>query len=408
MAGCDGKMLYRTMKKTGDDLSILGFGCMRLPKKGQGIDEGRAIRQIRYAIDNGVNYLDTALIYAGSEALLSKALADGYREKVKLATKLPPIYVNSREDMDKLLDVQLRTLKTDHIDYYLIHTLMSAAGWRKMVELGVADFLDKAKADGRIVNAGFSAHCTAGEFKEVVDGYGWDFCQIQYNFLDTNSQAGTEGLRYAASKGLGVIVMEPLRGGSLAKAPKEVQAVWDNADVKRTPAEWALRWVWDHPEVTVVLSGMNEEAHIEENIRIAGEAYPDSLTDKEKQLVDQAVKAYHRLNKIGCTGCKYCMPCPGGVNIPGCFDAYNATSGNLPLKLNYQFLVGGKMDGAKPAYASLCKNCGMCVKVCPQHLPIPQYLQKIAKEYETIDARVMGNILVYAMKLMRWNTMRKA
>ena len=403
-------MLYRTMEKTGDELSVLGFGCMRLPRKGIGIDEERAIRQIRYAVDHGVNYLDTALMYPGSEQLLGRALADGYREKVKLATKLPHMLVTSREDMDRMLDLQLKTLKTDHIDYYLIHSLTSGEGWKKMKDLGVADFLDAAKADGRIVNAGFSSHCPVEAFKEIVDGYDWDFCQIQYNYLDEMNQAGTEGLRYAASKGLGVVVMEPLRGGYLARnpAPAPVQAVWDEADMKRTPAEWALRWVWNHPEVTVVLSGMNDERHIDENIRIAGEAYPNSLTENELEIVGRAAEAYRSLNRVGCTGCRYCMPCPAGVNIPGCFEAYNTDSGTLQSKVMYHLRVGGKMDGATPAYASLCRNCGKCVKICPQHLPIPQHLEEVAKEYETLGARAIGGVTVYALRLMRWNTMRKA
>ena len=403
-------MLYRTMKKTGDDLSVLGFGCMRLPKKGISIDEERAIKQIRYDIDKGVNYIDTAMIYAGSEHLLSSALSDGYRERIKLATKMPPMYVKSREDMDKLLEVQLKTLKTDHIDYYLIHHLASASAWRKLKDLGIADFLDKTKADGRIVNAGFSSHANIDDFKEFVDGYGWDFCQIQYNYMDEKNQAGTEGLRYAASKGLGVIVMEPIRGGNLAKkAPPEVQSVWDEADIKRTPAEWALRWVWDHPEVNVVLSGMNEEAHIDENLRIANEAYPNSLTEKELNLVKRAEAVYRKLTKINCTGCRYCMPCPAGVDIPRCFDLYNTgNNGNAPPKIAYQLVVGGKMDGIKPSYASFCKNCGKCVKICPQHIDIPQNLKTIVGQYETVDARILGTIVGYFMRFDRWRMMRKA
>ncbi|HMK48321.1 MAG TPA: aldo/keto reductase, partial [Methanocella sp.] len=252
-------MLYRTMKTTGDQLSILGYGCMRLPRKGMSIDEERSIKQIRYAIDHGVNYFDTALIYPGSEAMIGKALADGYREKVKLATKLPPFQVKKREDMDRLLDVQLQKLKTDHIDYYLMHSI-SFGDWKKMKELGIEDFISKAKSDGRIRHIGFSTHNGTTEFKQIIDDYPWDFCQIQYNILDETNQVGKTGMQYAASKGLGVVIMEPLRGGSLARAPpREIQAIWDAADVKRSPAEWALRWVWNHPEVTVVLSGMNDE-----------------------------------------------------------------------------------------------------------------------------------------------------
>jgi hypothetical protein len=251
------------MEKTGDKLSILGFGAMRLPQLNGKIDEERSTRQIRNSIDQGVNYIDTAWPYHGgaSEPFLGRALGDGYREKIKLATKLPQWAVRSREDMDFYLNQQLEKLQTDHIDYYLIHSLDGPC-WERIKEFGVADFLDKAKQDGRIVNAGFSFHGNREDFKGIVDGYDWDFCQIQYNYLDDKRQAGREGLEYAASKGLGVIVMEPLRGGNLAAdPPTEVQAIWQEADVKRTPVEWALRWIWNQPEVTVVLSGMNEESH---------------------------------------------------------------------------------------------------------------------------------------------------
>ncbi len=350
-------MQYRTMKSTGDKLSALGFGCMRLPRKGVGVDTERAVKQIRYAIDHGVNYLDTALLYGSSETIVGKALADGYREKVKLATKLPPFQVKMREDMDKLLDVQLQSLNTDHIDYYLLHNL-NPADWARMKKLGVDDFIRKAKADGRIRHIGFSSHNGTLDFKQLIDAYDWDFCQIQYNILDETNQAGKEGLQYAAAKGLGVIIMEPLRGGSLAKTPpKEIQAIWDEADVKRSPAEWGLRWVWNHPEVTVVLSGMNDEHHIEENLRVAGEALPGSLTEKELVLVARVKDAYRKLMKVGCTGCHYCIPCPAGVNIPACFESYNNLSLGSPMmaKINYMMQVGGGIDGVGEE--------GLCVPV---------------------------------------------
>ncbi|MGA9189759.1 MAG: aldo/keto reductase [Methanosarcina sp.] len=335
-------MLYRKILKNGDELSILGFGCMRLPVKEDGtIDEERATQQVRYAIDHGVNYIDTAWPYhmGESEPFLGRALAVGYREKVKLATKLPSWLVESREDMDKFLNAQLERLNTDHIDYYLIHGLAGEV-WDKLEPLGVTDFLDKAKADGRITNAGFSFHGPIEDFKRIVDAYPWTFCQIQYNFMDEKHQAGTEGLEYAASKGLGIIVMEPLLGGNLASpVPPEVEEIWDEAEVKRTPAEWAFRWVWNHPEVTVVLSGMNEESQVEENLKIADEAYPDSLTEAEVQLVSRVEQKYRQLMKIGCTGCQYCMHCPSGVNIPECFSIYN----NLHMF--------GNVDGAKFTYA---------------------------------------------------------
>ena len=381
-------MLYRKVLKNGDKLSTLGFGCMRLPVKEDGkIDEKRAMSQVRYAIDKGVNYVDTAWPYhmGESEPFLGRALADGYREKVKIATKLPSWLVESREDMDKFLNTQLERLKTDHIDYYLVHGIAGEA-WDKLEALDVIDFLDRAKNDGRIINVGFSFHGSVGDFKRIVDAYPWTFCQIQYNFMDENNQAGTEGLKYAASKDLGIIVMEPLLGGNLANpVPPEVEEIWNEAAVKRTPAEWALRWVWNHPEVTVVLSGMNMEAHIEENLKIADEAYPNSLTEAEIQLVSRAEQKYHQLMKIGCTGCQYCMPCPSGVNIPECFDVYNDLHmfGNVDgSKFTYAIRMSGVFTNTGHGFASQCIQCGECMEKCPQNLKIPDLLEAVVDELE--------------------------
>jgi predicted aldo/keto reductase-like oxidoreductase len=244
--------------------------------------------------------------------------------------------------------------------------------------------LDRAKKDGRILHTGFSFHGDKDNFKEIVDAYDWDVCQIQYNFLDEENQAGTEGLAYAAARGLGVIVMEPLRGGNLArKVPPEVQAIWDEADVKRTPAEWALRWVWNRPEVSVVLSGMNEESHVEENLRIADEAYPDSLTAKELELVSRVEKTYRTLMKMECTGCGYCQPCPEGVDIPACFEIYNNKHlfGDKRADLSYNIRLSGV--SGKPSKASLCTECGACEELCPQHIPIPELLKDVAAEFES-------------------------
>jgi len=379
-------MLYRKVPKTGDELSILGYGCMRLPQaKTGGVDVERAIRQIRYAIDHGVNYLDTAPVYhlGKSEQVLSMALESGYRAKVRIATKLPPWSVRERADMDRILATQLQTLHTDHIDYYLLHSLADKS-WVKLRDLGVLGFLDAAKKDGRIRNAGFSFHGNTATLKEIIDAYPWEFCQIQYNYLDEHNQAGTEGLRYAAEQGLAVIVMEPLRGGNLTgPVPEAVQTIWDEAPLKRSPAEWGLRWVWNHPEVTVVLSGMNNEAHIDENLRAADSAFPDSLTADELALINRVRDMYQKLMEVGCTGCGYCMPCPAGVDIPGCFALYN-THHLFPRDRSAKFVYLGRHGGilGTTSYAGLCKTCGKCEKICPQHLKIPILMKQVSREME--------------------------
>ena len=376
------------MPKSGDELSILGFGCMRLPLKKDGtIDEERATKQLRYAIDNGVNYIETAWNYhmGNNEPFVGRALADGYRDKIKLATKLPSWLVETREDMDKFLNAQLERLKTDHIDYYLIHSLDGSL-WDKVEKLGVTDFLDRAKANGKIINVGFSFHDSIEKFENILNGYNWDFCQIQYNYIDEKYQAGTEGLKCAAEKGLGIIIMEPLRGGTLSKmVPPSIDKIWNEAEEKRTPAEWALRWVWNHPEVTIVLSGMNEEAHIEENLRIANEAYPNSLTEAELQLVKRVGQKYHKLMKVGCTGCRYCMPCSSGVNIPACLEAYNYLYmfGNIDdARSKYATWSSGIISIGKTGFASQCIRCGQCIERCPQKLKIPDLLESVVDELE--------------------------
>lgn len=380
-------MLYRQAPKTGDKLSILGFGCMRLAQKDGRIDEERATLQVRHAIDHGVNYIDTAWPYHGgeSEPFVGRALAGGYRERVKLATKLPAWLVKDRADMDCFLDAQLQKLATPRIDYYLVHSV-NGDTWDRVAALGVAEFLDRAKADGRIVNAGFSFHGIREDFKRIVDAYPWEFCQIQYNYLDAENQAGTEGLKYAGSKGLGVIVMEPLRGGALASSPQPpaIDALWREAGPHRSPAEWALRWVWNHAEVTVALSGMNDEAQVEENLRIAGEARPGSLTIAEEDLVGRVARKYRDIMKVGCTGCGYCQPCPSGVDIPCCFDLLNAayTFGKSDeARFLYVARAGGLLSG-RPAYASLCSRCMDCVQKCPQGLEIPDLLEQAVRDFE--------------------------
>jgi len=388
-------MLYRTMPKTREPLSILGFGCMRLPQNKRSIDETAALALIDTAIENGITYFDTAVPYhmGASEPFLGRALArDNKRSKVKIATKLPHWQTHSVRDMEAVFASQQENLQTDVIDYYLVHSLNTTT-WDKAREAGVLDFLDKVKRDGRIRFAGFSYHGTREGFAPIVDAYDWDFCQIQYNILDEQNQAGTAGLEYAASKGLGVIIMEPLRGGNLARTPPaEIQSVWNRSGTKRSPAEWALRWVWNRPEVSVVLSGMNHPDQLEENLRIADAAQPGSLTSEEVSLVNEAATTYRKLMKVACTGCQYCLPCPAGVDIPGCFESYN----NLHLFQDpgaagfYLIRMGGALS--KPALASQCVRCGACVKKCPQSIPIPDVLPEVAKAFEggLFKAKVWG------------------
>lgn len=371
-------MQYRVFDKLGEKLSVLGFGAMRLPVEGgdQGnIKEEESIELIRYAIDKGVNYVDTAYNYhkGNSEILVGKALKDGYREKVKIATKLPVWLVNTYEDFDKYLNEQLQKLDVEYIDFYLLHSL-DREKWTKIKELNVFDFMDKALKDGRVKHIGFSFHDELSLFKEIIDSYDWHFCQIQYNYMNENYQAGTEGLEYAASKNIPVIIMEPLLGGKLAKTPpKEIQDIWDKAAVKRTPAEWGLRWVLNHKEVAVVLSGMSDMKQVEENIKTAEDAEPGSLTQEELDLIEEAAEKFQSRTAIGCTNCEYCMPCPNKVWIPYNFELYNdyymyeteEYSRNMYQRLKEQ-----------NKSASLCVECGKCETACPQKLPIMETLKK--------------------------------
>lgn len=384
-------MLYRAFGKTGLEVSALGFGCMRLPlvndgkllQGDDGIDEPLATAMLHRAIDSGVNYVDTAYPYhqGNSEPFLGRALQGGYRQKVYLATKLPSWLVQTRADMDRYLDEQLARLQTDHIDFYLVHSV-NKAFWPNLVNNDIFDFLDAAKADGRIRHAGFSFHDELPLFKEVVDAYDWDFCQIQYNFLDEHYQAGAAGLDYAAARGLGVVIMEPLRGGRLAAdIPPEVQRLWDRAETKRPPAEWALRFLWDNPAISVVLSGMTRMEHVTENLRVASETQPGSLTAAEKALIAEVRAVYQQRMKVNCTNCRYCMPCPAGVNIPGCFTLFNNAHMLDDVYANRIFYEMGLGPAAK---ASNCVECGQCEESCPQGIPIRAMLKETAALFETV------------------------
>ncbi len=375
-------MLYRTIPNVEPDLSILGFGCMRLPVDTDGhINEPLATEMLRFAIERGVNYVDTAYPYHNgeSEPFVGRALQDGYREKVQLATKLPSWLINTREDMDRYLDEQLVRLQTSQIDFYLVHSL-GKASWEKISQLGIMEFLDSAIADGRIRYAGFSFHDQIDVFKGIVDAYDWTFCQIQYNFMDEGYQAGSDGLRYAAGKGLGIVIMEPLRGGVLTREIAGIREIWNRAPVQRSLAEWALRWIWNHPEIAVVLSGMSTLEQVRENIACAESAHPGSLMPGELTLFDDVKSEYRRRIKIACTSCDYCLPCPSGVNIPTCFEMYNlAHMYDAPdrAKAIYEFMLKAGVSNG-PGFASQCDECGTCVKLCPQGILTQERIKEVA------------------------------
>ncbi|AKG34927.1 aldo/keto reductase [Paenibacillus durus] len=384
-------MLYRKYGKTNEMVSVLGFGCMRLPVidgNARNIDDDKAIAMLRYGIDNGINYVDTAYPYHGdgmggpgeSEPFVARALKDGYRDKVNIATKLPSWLIKTREDMDRYLNEQLERLETDHIDFYLVHAL-NAGTWKTVKELGIGEFLDSAVKDGRIRYPGFSFHDELPVFKEIVDAYDWTFCQVQYNYLDEYFQAGIEGLEYAAAKGIGIAVMEPLRGGRLVRdIPDGVQAAFDKADIKRTPAEWALRWVWNNPDVAVTLSGMSTMEQVEENLKIANEAYSGSLSKQELDVVNEARNVF-RQTRVSCTGCAYCMPCPAGVNIPGNFtyvNEYYLLDNDFQKKMLKETYAARISEKER---ASQCVECGTCEEHCPQNLPIIEELKHVAEVF---------------------------
>ncbi|MGD8904817.1 MAG: aldo/keto reductase [Anaerolineae bacterium] len=372
-------MQYRSFGKLDWRPSALGFGAMRLPTIDDDparINEAEATRMLRYAIDRGVNYVDTAYPYhrENSERLVGRALQDGYRDQVKLATKMPCWKIEEAGDFDRYLDEQLEKLQTDHIDFYLLHGL-NEKRWTDMSELDVLGWAEGAIASGRIRHLGFSFHDKLETFKAIVDASDlWTFCQIQYNFMDIEYQAGTEGLKYAADRGLAVVVMEPIRGGRLTKSvPLSVQALWDTAPVQRTPAEHALQWVWNHPEVSIVLSGMSTFEQVEENVASAGRSGVGTLSEEELVLYDRLREAYEALCPVPCTDCKYCLPCPSGVNIPRVFDIYN--DGVIYDNVERSQMVYNNFM-SEDERASLCTQCGECLEKCPQQIEIPDWLAK--------------------------------
>lgn len=366
-----------------NDLSILGFGCMRFPKKGNSYDMEEIEREIMHAIELGVNYFDTAYIYPGSEEALGTVLAkNNCRDKVKIATKLPHYMMKTRADMEKHFAEELARLKTDYIDFYLMHMLPDVKTWETLIARGALDWLMELKAAGKIRQLGFSYHGNTHTFQELLNAYDWDFCQIQYNYMDENSQAGRAGLQAAAAKDIPVIIMEPLRGGRLVNdLPKKALAAFSSMDAKRSPAEWALRWLWNQKEVSVVLSGMNSMKMLDENIRIASEVQTDSLTEEEFKVFEAVKDAINEKVKVPCTGCSYCMPCPRGVDIPGSFRCYNVSYTDGYVNGMREYFMCTTMKAQK-SNVSLCIECGKCETHCPQSIPIRSELKKVKRRFE--------------------------
>ena len=375
-------MQYRQFGKLDWKVSALGFGAMRLPvinNEQTNVDEPEAIRMIRYAIDHGVNYLDTAYPYHGgnSERIVGRALKDGYREKMKLATKLPARMIESAADFDRIFNEQMERLQTDKIDFYLLHGL-NGRSWPKVRDMGVLRWAEEKIAAGRFDYLGFSFHDDLDVFKEIVDAYDWTMCQVQYNYMDIEIQAGRKGVEYAANKGLAIVVMEPLRGGKLGQQPEPVMKVWDSVPQKRSPAEWALLWVLDQPEVSVALSGMSTMEQVVENVAVTSRSAPGMLTSEELAVYDRVRDAYQGLCPIPCTSCAYCMPCPNGVDIPRNFQIYNDAIMYNDMRMGRFSYRGGRIE--EEQRAEQCTECGECVDACPQEIPIPEWLKKVHAE----------------------------
>ena len=385
-------MQYRK-DKYGRELSVLGFGCMRFTRKGNAIDVDKAETEIMAAYRAGVNYYDTAYIYQGSEVLLGTILKrNGIREKVNVATKLPQYMVSSLNGAEKIFREELNRLQTDYVDYYLMHMLTDVAQWQRLKEMGIEDWIAQKKAEGAIRNIGFSYHGNTENFLKILEDYDWDFCQIQYNYLDEHTQAGAKGLKAAAGKGIPVIIMEPLRGGKLVNMlPAEARKLMQENDHGWTPAAWAFRWLYNQPEVTVVLSGMNSLEMVAENVATADTARPGDFTEEDCALIEQVRKMIRKREKVGCTGCRYCMPCPKGVDIPGIFRCYNAmyTEGKGEGRFQFAQTVGLTRQ---PAFATQCIGCGKCESHCPQAIPIREKLKEADRALRPLPYKIGINI----------------
>ena len=374
-------MKYRS-DRYGAKISQLGFGCMRFTRKGSSLDYEKAEKELLLAIDRGINYLDSAYIYPGSEELVGRVLAENNcRDKVNLATKLPQYLIRSSKAIDRIFQEELSRLRTDHIDYYLMHMFTDLAEWENLQRFGIEDWIKARKADGSIRNIGFSYHGDSDMFMRILDAYDWDFCQIQYNYLDENSQAGRKGLEYAGQKGIPVVIMEPLRGGKLVNLPDKAKNIIASSGKDYSTAELGLRWLWNQPQIMCVLSGMNSPEMVEENCRIASDAAAGSFDSSDQAVVDQVKDFIRSREKVGCTGCRYCMPCPQGVDIPSNFHYYNLMYMEDEKKSAVRFEFARGMGLRKnPAFASQCIGCGKCEKHCPQHLPIREKLKEADKD----------------------------
>lgn len=387
-------MEYRVNPKNNDKLSLLGFGCLRFQKKQGNIIMEEANRQIMNAIEHGVNYFDTAYVYGGSEEALGQVLFQNQcREKVYIATKLPHYFIKKQEDMERYFREQCKRLKTDYIDYYLIHMLPDRGTFERLLNLGVFDWLEEKKEKGIIHNIGFSYHGNTSSFQELLDLYSWDFCQIQYNYMDEHSQAGRAGLKKANKMGIPVIIMEPLRGGRLVTGlPKEALKEMEKVSKNRTPAEWGLRWLFDQEEVTVVLSGMNTNEMVEENIRIASKAGIHCVTEEEREVYRKVKEILNEKVKVPCTGCGYCMPCPKGVDIPGAFRCYNVRYTDGLVKAEKEYIMCTTMR-SKRSNASLCVSCGKCEQHCPQEIAIRKELKNVKRTLESPIYKVISGVI---------------
>jgi len=386
-------MNYRS-DKYGNQISILGFGCMRFRQKMGKIDMTEAEAEIMAAYQAGVNYYDTAYVYPGSEAAIGEIFEkNGIREQVYIATKLPHYLIKSKDSIEKLFQEELRRLRTDYVDYYLMHMLTDIDTWNRLKSLGIEEWLEDKKKNGIIKQIGFSYHGNSEMFCRLVDAYDWDFCQIQYNYMDEHSQAGRKGLYYAHEKGLPVIIMEPLRGGKLVnRLPEEVHRIFEKYPIKHTPAQWAFRWLWNQPEVTCVLSGMNSMEMVEDNVTTASTVEIGELGDSEEEMLKDVVRAINAKMKVGCTGCGYCMPCPKNVDIPGTFSAYNRRYTESKFGGLFDYVMCTALRKTSTA-ASNCIGCGKCEKHCPQHIEIRKELQHAAKDLEVPAYKIMRKLV---------------